>query len=374
MVLVRRGSLHIAKTKGALTLAEASYPPVQSVPRRDIDMSLLERSRYTTYCPYKGEANYYSIPALGEPGLNSVWTYETPFEAVGDIAGCLAFYPDRLPIELADQATTHTQTISGSFQHRIDDIQEASISFSLGICESSFDRPVTGLELKVIVMAIKIYGDPGSGSLRRVTTAAKIMGIELERVKVDLFKGESQTDEFKSRLNPHGLTPVLEDGDMILYEASAINLYLADKINSPLVGTTEKDRFQVLQWMFWSGEQWRTFTTTIFDERVGKTVMKLPKDESLIAFAEGKIRATAKVLDKHLEGRKFMVGDALTFADLDVAAPFSQVDRAKFPFKEFPNLIAWHDNLLRSFPAWAETKAEVDNRMETFLASVGVKL
>lgn len=223
-------------------------------------------------------------------------------------------------------------------------------------------------------MTIKIYGDAGSGSLRRVNTAAKIMGIELERVNVDLFKGESRTDEFKSRLNPHGLTPVLEDGDTILWESSAINLYLANKVNSPLVGTTQEERFQVLQWMFWSGEQWRTFTTTIFDERVGKTVMGVPKDESLIKFAEDKIRAAAKVLDRHLAGRKFMVGNALTFADIDIAAPFSQVDRAKFPFKEYPNLIAWHDNLLRSFPAWAETKAEVDNRMESFLTSVGVKL
>jgi glutathione S-transferase len=223
-------------------------------------------------------------------------------------------------------------------------------------------------------MEIKIYGDAGSGSLRRVTAAAKIMGIELERVNVDLFKGESQTDEFKSRLNPHGLTPVLEDGDTILWESSAINLYLANKADSPLAGTTQEERFQVLQWMFWSGEQWRTFTTTIFDERVGKTVMGLPKDESLIAFAEGKIRAAAKVLDRHLEGREFMVGHALTFADIDIAAPFSQVDRAKFPFKEYPNLIAWHENLLQSFAAWAETKAEIDNRMESFLASVGVKL
>lgn len=223
-------------------------------------------------------------------------------------------------------------------------------------------------------MGIKIYGDAGSGSLRRVTTAAKIMGIELERVNIDLFKGESQTDGFKSRLNPHGLTPVLEDGDTILYEASAINLYLADKVNSPLIGTTQEERFQVLQWMFWSGEQWRTFTTTLFDERVGKTIMGAPQDEHLIKFAEGKIRAAAKVLDQHIEGREFMVGNTLTLADIDIAAPFSQVDRAKFPFKEFPSLIAWHDNLLQSFPAWAGTKAEVDNRMETFLESVGVKL
>ena len=223
-------------------------------------------------------------------------------------------------------------------------------------------------------MTIKIHGDAGSGSLRRVNTAAKLMGIELERIGVDLFKGESQTDAFKSRLNPHGLTPVLEDEDTVLWESSAINLYLASKVDSPLVGATEKERFQVLQWMFWSGEQWRTFTTTIFDERVAKTVMGVPTDQSLIKFAEGKIRAAAKVLDRHLEGRKFMVGSALTLADIDIAAPFSQADRSKLPFGDYPNLIAWHDNLLQSFPAWAETKAEVDQRMESFLASVGVKL
>lgn len=223
-------------------------------------------------------------------------------------------------------------------------------------------------------MTIKIFGDPGSGSLRRVTTAAKIMGIEIERVNVDLFKGESQTDAFKSRLNPHGLTPVLEDGDFILYEAAAINLYLANKVHSPLVGTTEKERFEVLQWMFWSGEQWRIFATALFDERVGKTVMGLPQDEAVIAFAEGKMRAAAKVLDQHLERRKFMVGQALTLADLDVAGPFSQIDRSRPPLRDYPNLAAWQDNLLQSVPEWAETKAEVDNRIDSFLASVGVKL
>lgn len=223
-------------------------------------------------------------------------------------------------------------------------------------------------------MTMKIYGDAGSGSLRRVNVAARIMGIALERVNVDLFKGESQTDAFKTRLNPHGLTPVLEDGATILYEASAINLYLADKVHSPLAGATQAERFEVLQWMFWSGEQWRTFTTTLFDERVAKTVMGVPQDPSIVQFAEDKIRAAAAVLDRHLAGRQFMVGAALTLADIDIAAPFSQVDRARLPFREFPNLVAWHDNLLQSYPAWAETKAEVDDRMGRFLASVGVTL
>lgn len=221
-------------------------------------------------------------------------------------------------------------------------------------------------------MTINIHGDAGSGSLRRVNAAAKIMGIALQRVNVDLFKGESQTDEFKSRLNPHGLTPVLEDGATILYESSAINLYLADKVNSPLRGTTQEERYQVLQWMFWSGEQWRTFATTLFDERVGKAVMGVAQDASIIRFAEGKIRAAAGVLDKHLENRRFIVGDTLTLADIDIAAPFSQIDRARLPFREFPNLMAWHAHLLQSFPAWAETKAELDHRMDSVLGPIGV--
>jgi uncharacterized protein (DUF427 family) len=99
-VIVRGGPLEIGRTQSALTLSEASYPAVQYVPRGDVDMTRLERSAHTTYCPYKGEANYYDIPALGEVGLNAVWTYETPFEAVDKIAGHLAFYPDRVSIEI----------------------------------------------------------------------------------------------------------------------------------------------------------------------------------------------------------------------------------------------------------------------------------
>lgn len=77
-------------------------------------------------------------------------------------------------------------------------------------------------------MTIKIYGDPHSGSRRRVTSAAKIMGIDIERMNVDLFKGESHTPEFL-KLNPHGLTPELQDGEIIIWEASAINLTLPRK-------------------------------------------------------------------------------------------------------------------------------------------------
>ena len=86
----------IADTRDALTLHEASYPAVQYIPRRDVDMAALTRSDHATYCPYKGDASYYSIPVGGDRSLNAVWSYETPFEAMAQIKDYLAFYPDRI--------------------------------------------------------------------------------------------------------------------------------------------------------------------------------------------------------------------------------------------------------------------------------------
>jgi uncharacterized protein (DUF427 family) len=90
----------IADTRDALTLRESTYPPVQYIPRKDVDLTLLERTDHATYCPYKGDANYFSIPSGGDRSANAVWTYEEPYAAVAAIKDRLAFYPDRVdPIE-----------------------------------------------------------------------------------------------------------------------------------------------------------------------------------------------------------------------------------------------------------------------------------
>ena len=86
----------VAETDKALTLREASYPPVQYIPRSDVDMAALSRTSHSTHCPYKGDASYYSIVADGREAQNAVWTYETPFPAVSQIGEYLAFYPNRV--------------------------------------------------------------------------------------------------------------------------------------------------------------------------------------------------------------------------------------------------------------------------------------
>jgi uncharacterized protein (DUF427 family) len=95
-VVVTLGGRTIADTRDALTLREASYPPVQYIPRKDVDMSLLARTDHASYCPYKGEASYYSLPSGGERSANAVWTYEAAHPSVAAIQDHLAFYPDRV--------------------------------------------------------------------------------------------------------------------------------------------------------------------------------------------------------------------------------------------------------------------------------------
>ena len=95
-VVVRSGDKVIADTVHALFLREAKYPAVQYIPRNDVDLSALVRSETTSYCPYKGEASYFSIPSGGGRSVDAVWSYEAPHDAVAEIKDYLAFYPDRV--------------------------------------------------------------------------------------------------------------------------------------------------------------------------------------------------------------------------------------------------------------------------------------
>ena len=95
-LVVSIGGTIVADSRNALTLHEKGYPAVQYIPREDVDMTLLERSDHTTYCPYKGECSYFSIPLCGKRGINAVWSYENPYDAVAPIKNHLAFYSDRV--------------------------------------------------------------------------------------------------------------------------------------------------------------------------------------------------------------------------------------------------------------------------------------
>jgi uncharacterized protein (DUF427 family) len=102
-IIVRVGDQVVADTTAALTLREAGYRPVHYIPIKDLDQTMLRPGPTSTYCPYKGDASYYSV--TGPDGLiqDAIWTYEHPYAAVDAIAGHLAFYPDRVEIIEAEE-------------------------------------------------------------------------------------------------------------------------------------------------------------------------------------------------------------------------------------------------------------------------------
>ena len=100
-VLVRVGETTIADSQSTLVLSEANHPPVRYVPLADVDRSLLAPSDLTTYCPYKGDASYYSITTGAERGTDAVWFYDQPYPAVAEIKDHVAFYPNRVELTVS---------------------------------------------------------------------------------------------------------------------------------------------------------------------------------------------------------------------------------------------------------------------------------
>jgi uncharacterized protein (DUF427 family) len=98
-VVVKAGDSVLADSSNALTLREANYPPIYYVPLADVDSELLESSDTTSYCPYKGDASYYSVRTGAGVVKDAIWFYDEPYDAVSEIAGHVAFYADRVQID-----------------------------------------------------------------------------------------------------------------------------------------------------------------------------------------------------------------------------------------------------------------------------------
>lgn len=97
-IRVTHGGRVIADSRRALALKEASYQATYYIPRDDVDTSVLSRTAHASHCPFKGDAAYYSIEIDGRDSINAIWSYEAPFPAVREIAGHLAFYPQRVDL------------------------------------------------------------------------------------------------------------------------------------------------------------------------------------------------------------------------------------------------------------------------------------
>ncbi|MGH8112337.1 MAG: glutathione S-transferase family protein [Rhodanobacteraceae bacterium] len=163
---------------------------------------------------------------------------------------------------------------------------------------------------------IKVYGVPPTRVLRALWLVEEL-GIEYELIPTAPFSEAARSPEFRA-LNPTGKVPVLVDGDVVLTESSAIQLYLAEKFpEAGLIPRGIAERAQMYRWIFFLVTEieqplWRIARNTV----IYAEARRIPAD---IEMATGECKAMLAVLEKHMQGREYLVGDRLSVADLNAA-------------------------------------------------------
>ena len=189
---------------------------------------------------------------------------------------------------------------------------------------------------------------------QRVLALVKHLGVETELVEIDLMAGGLKAPDY-ARLNPNMKVPTLVDGDLVLWEASAIMAHLCIKTGSDMwPAHNPAEQVEVLRWLSWNDCHWSPAVGPFYFEHIVKTTFGFgkPDSESLKAKVPDLVRF-AKVLDGHLQGRTYAACGRLTIADFQLASMATYWRESEMPFDSFPNIVRWLDGLMR-IPAWAE--------------------
>ena len=200
---------------------------------------------------------------------------------------------------------------------------------------------------------MKIYWIKAQAPLR-VLALVKHLGIEAELVEADLMGGGLRSPDY-ARLNPNMKAPTLVDGDMVLWEASAIMAYLCIKAGSdmwPAHNPTEQ--VEVLRWLSWNDCHWSPAVGPFYFEHVVKKTFGLGSpDSASLTSKTGDLVKFAKVLDGHLAGRNYVACGRLTIADFQLASMATYWRESNMALESLPNIVRWLDGLMR-IPAWAD--------------------
>ena len=185
---------------------------------------------------------------------------------------------------------------------------------------------------------------------RRPCAVARHLNSPVKFVRIDFGRQEHTTPEFLA-VNPNGKVPALEDGDVKLWESNAIMCYLADKAGSDL-WPKDARQIDVVRWLSWDMAHFSRHGGALFFQNHIKAVYGLgDPDAAAIEEATGFFKRFAGVLDDHLRGRDFLVGNSLSVADFGVAAVLPTAKEAKLPLDDFSEIQRWHDRLCQ-LPAW----------------------
>jgi glutathione S-transferase len=187
---------------------------------------------------------------------------------------------------------------------------------------------------------------------RKACAVARYLGSPVEYMRVDLGAGEQRRPEYLA-LNPNGKVPTLVDGDRVIWEADAIMCYLSDKAGSDLWPKGDR-QIDVVRWLSWDARHFTRHAGTLYFQNLIKPALKLgDPDPAAVAEATGYFRQFATVLNDHLRGRRFVVGDGVTVADFALATSLPYAEPAGLPLRDFLEVERWHARL-EEIPAWRE--------------------
>jgi glutathione S-transferase len=199
---------------------------------------------------------------------------------------------------------------------------------------------------------IKLHGIPMSRAFRPLWLLHEL-GVEHENVPVN-FTGDNRKPDFL-KLNPNGHIPVLQDGDFVLWESMAINLYLARRYDRGLWPKTVEDEGRTFQWSFWVMTEVETPLLAVLMNRV--LLPEAQRDTKAADAAAEKLRGPLAVLDDALAGRDYLLGADFSVADLNVASVLTWARPARIDLSTTPNAAAWLQRCL-SRPAVAKARGQ----------------
>lgn len=184
---------------------------------------------------------------------------------------------------------------------------------------------------------------------RLACAVATLVHAPVEFVRVDLFRGEHKTPRFLA-LNPNGKVPVLEDGELRLWEADAIATWLARRFQPAL--WPESQTHELVRWLSWNARHFTRAGSILYFEHVIKgRYLKQEPSARAVEGALAEFRTTAAVLAAQLADRPFVLGDTMTLADLALATALPWTEAARLPLDEWPVLRRWYASI-ESHPGW----------------------
>lgn len=199
---------------------------------------------------------------------------------------------------------------------------------------------------------MKLYGYPTFRS-QKIAIALSELGVEHERIKIDLGRGEQKSPEF-ARLNPNKHVPVLEDEDLILWESNAILAYLGER-EGRLWPSDAKGKGDALRWLFYCTSTLEPVAGPIWYEDVIAPRIGQEKNEALIVENMMKMGRIAALLESHLQSNFWFLGDEYSLVDAAFGPVFGALGMSRFDLLAFPGIQAYM-MLTKERPSWAEIR------------------